>query len=336
MPEDKINRGIKKILENIDNYKQTLEAIICFSHVIRWDDENMDFKSNTYSFIARRMDTSKVNRINPENTIIPDLVLQLNEEYGILSEAKISFPRNREHWKDDFEQLQKYDDDLKGWKTENELIDNFDIILLTHYRMKVHVSDYLSQKKELIFNKNFAVIAFHRDYGVNYALALEKGYGNLTDVNLDEKFRTIVFVPLNKVIPRYPIKFYDVKPNVAYTMEILWTRIFNQYPQMEEFMESKGIKIIEIRVNIDDLTERLRTQFSDYHANDERQFVAPKRSWVIDAMEMFVKLNYAINNEEQGNYIIKYKNLVNHLKRFIEEIYELKRTPTLLDFIEKN
>lgn len=53
-------------------------------------------------------------------------------------------------------------------------------------------------------------------------------------------------------------------------------------------------------------------------------------------MEMFVKLNYVINDEEQGNYIIRYKNLVNSLNKFVEEIYELERTPTLLDFIEKN
>jgi len=36
MAENRIQVKVQKIIEKIDNYNQTLEAIICFSHVLRW------------------------------------------------------------------------------------------------------------------------------------------------------------------------------------------------------------------------------------------------------------------------------------------------------------
>ena len=132
MSKKDIEDAIKRIEEKVDDYNQTLEALVGFSHVLRWDDQKEDFKPNSYRFIARRMDTSEVIRIVPKIVVTPDLVIQLDENYGIVSEVKKSFPRDKELWIGNFNQIQKYDDDLKGWKTSTEKIKNIDIILLTH------------------------------------------------------------------------------------------------------------------------------------------------------------------------------------------------------------
>jgi len=326
MPDKRIEEQVNKTLEKIDNYRQTLEAIISFSHVLRWDDDKKEFKPNSYGFIARQMDTSENNRINPKNEIFPDLIVQLDENYGIVGEVKKSFPQNKNHWKNDFNQLQKYDDDLKGWKTPREYIKTSDIILLTHYKIKVDVSDYLEEKisnNDLFFNKNFSAIAFSRVQEMKTILTLEKFYGKLFDTVLDERFRRIVRVPLNKVIPLSDIKFYDDKPELSYMMEILWNKIFSQYPKMEEFMESGGIKIMNIEVNIDDLTQKLRSQFTDYIEGDTRQPELPKTKWVKKAMDMFVNLKYAkIDNLAENRYIVKYKSIKNTIEKFTREIIE--------------
>ena len=62
MSEEDIEKKVKTIIEKIDNYNQTLESLIGFSHILRWDDEKEEFKTNSYSFIARRMNTSTNNQ----------------------------------------------------------------------------------------------------------------------------------------------------------------------------------------------------------------------------------------------------------------------------------
>ena len=326
MSEKDIEEAIKRIEEKVDNYNQTLEALVGFSHILRWNDEKADFKPNSYSFIARRMNTSEVNRIIPKNVVTPDLVIQLDENYGIVSEVKKSFPKDKELWIGNFNQLQKYDDELKGWKTSTEKIQNSDIILLTHYKIKVDVSDYIKKKiseKTLYFKRNFSAIAFHRTQEVNMYLNFEKFFGNLFDSVINERLRRIVGIPLKKIMPLSNIKFYDDKPELSYILEILWNKIFSQYPKMEEFMESGGIKIISIEVNVDDLTQKLREQFSDYNEGDPRQPEIPKTKWIKEAMEMLENLKYAKKSDKDDKeYTVRYRSITNTLQRFSHEIYE--------------
>lgn len=331
-------KRVQKILEKIDDYAQTLEAMISFSHVLRYDDKIKNFRPNSYSFIARKMNTTKNNRINPEIEVTPDLIVQLNRNYGIITEAKKSLPQNQKFWKRKFDQLEKYDDNLQGWKTENEYIDTSDLVLIVHYKISVEVSDYIDKRiknNSLVFDRNFSLIAFQRSQNRKLTITLAKSYGDLSNTNLDNRFRKIVRVPYDELIIHFNrIKFYDDKPELPYIMDILWNNVFNQYPQIEEFMEAKGKKIINIRVNINDLTEKLRIQFSDYLEGDRRQKAIPATKWIREAMEMFVKLNYAKKNGND-DYIVKYKNLQMPLEKFVRAAYK-KRTKTLNAYIYKS
>lgn len=326
---------VQKILDKIDDYIQTLQAMISFSHVLKYDDKINDFKPYTYSFIARKMNTTKDNRINPESEVTPDLIVQLNRKYGIVAEAKKSLPQNQKFWKKKFDQLEKYDDNLQGWKTESEYIDTSDLVLIVHYKISIKVSDYIDKRinnNSLAFNRNFSIIAFQRMQNRKLTIALAKSYGNLSNTNLDNRFREIVRVPHDKLVLYFnQIKFYDDKPQIPYIMDILWNNIFNQYPQIEDFMESKGKKIITIRVNINELTEKLRIQFSDYDEDDRRQKAIPKTKWIREAMEMFIKLNYA-KKEGNDDYVVKYKNLQQPLEKFVREVY-IKKPKTLNEYL---
>ncbi len=165
---------------------------------------------------------------------------------------------------------------------------------------------------------------------------MEKFYGTLYDKVLDERFRKIVRVPLDKVIPLSNIKFCDDEPELTYLMEILWNKIFSQYPDEDAFIESGGIKIMTIEVNIQDLVNKLRTQFTDYVEDDNRQPRLPKTKWVKKALEMFVKLKYAKNNDEDENiYIINYKSIKNTLANFTKEIIKSKNLKKIEGSLDK-
>ena len=128
--------GFQRLKDESDNYEQTVIAIISFAHLMRYDDSKKEFLPDSLFFIGRKMDTSPKNRINPKKNVTPDLILQLNPNYGIVGEVKKSLPQNQEFWKKYFTQLQKYDDDLKGWKTPNEKIKNIDLVFITDYLLK--------------------------------------------------------------------------------------------------------------------------------------------------------------------------------------------------------
>lgn len=310
----------KPLREEVDDYEETISAIVSFCHFVRWDKHKQDFKKGSYFFIGRKMDETSKNQITP------DFVIQFNETYGIVGEAKKSFSRNDKFWIKDFEQLQKYDTALKGWKTHDEFIKTSDIVLLTHYSRKVDVTDYLQEKISkgaISFNNNFVVIAFSRIDQSKTFIYLEKAFGNLSDKTMDDKIRKIVKIPLDRILPFYNIRFYDAKPPLPLTMSILWNNMFNQIPPVEQFMDSDGRKQIKIEVNVDDLTEKMRHQFAVPQNNDHRLPEIPKTSWIRESMEMFLKLKYVTKKiGSNDDYIVKYKSMKEPLETFASKIAE--------------
>jgi len=125
---------VKTLLNQVDDYEETVLSSIAFCHLFRWNDMDKQIEPDSYFFFGRKMDTSKTNRIHPNTTVTPDFIIQLNDHYGIIGEVKM-LPKDDTLWNDNFLQLQKYDDDLKGWKTKNEKIEkSVPIYPLTPYR----------------------------------------------------------------------------------------------------------------------------------------------------------------------------------------------------------
>lgn len=274
------------------------------------------------------MDSSKENRINPNNTVTPDLIVQMNDKYGIVGEVKIAFPENKEHWDDDFKQIQKYDDHLKGWITSDEYIESNDIVLLTHLTKKTPCVDYITDKlssKEIQFNRNFAVVAFSKNIRAEFFMFLEKAYGNISDSAMNESLRKGINMPLNRFMPIYKIKFYDTEPPLPYLMCILWEEIIPQLANDEDLMIKKG-HIIDIEVNCQKITEMLQEQFALRINHDDRQPDIPKKAWVKKALDKFEELGYAekkMNSNE--DYVVRWQNIRNTIDIFIKEVTGGKR-----------
>lgn len=319
---------ITKILNKVEDYQETIFAILSFAHLLRWDDTNNKYLPDSYYFIGRKMSTSKLNKHSPNDKVTPDLTVQLNDSYGVLAEAKKSFPNNQDLWINSLQQLEKYDDDLIGWKTPNEIIKTSDIILLTHFMRVVKVSDYVKNKiteGKFEITRNFAIIGFIKAVEAKNFMYFDKGYGNLTDKDLDERLRNRIGIPIEVVEPLYRIKFYDTEPPLPLTMQILWDFIFTQIPKQKSFMASKGRKIIPIRINVHNVTILVREQFGPPSNNDVRQSKFPKTKWIRKALEKFVELKLAEKvKHSREDYIIRFKRIKEPLKFFVESAVEGK------------
>lgn len=318
---------VSKCQDRINDYEQSLEAIISFGHYNIWDNDARRFSPDMYFYIGRRMDTSSENKVTPNNHVTPDIFVQRNNDYGIIGEVRKSFPKNREYWTGEYEQAIAYDDNLKGWKTDSEYIDNNDVVYIMHYRRKNDAIKELIDRinrGEIHFSKNFIILVFIVSEERQRFMIFDKIYGSFSDAAVERDFADFKPIPLEKVRPYYNLDFYDAKPTVPMTMNIMWQKAFNQYPPIEDYMNLDGRRNIEITISAADVLEKLRSLSTFSENNDDRQKEYPRLDWVKEALDVFVSLNYAKRIEGTGNYQVKYKRIKDPLSIFIKKYIELK------------
>ncbi len=323
---------VKFLKNQVDDYEETVLSSIAFCHFIRWNESSKQLEPDSYFFFGRRMDTSSKNRKNPNATVTPDFIVQLNDKYGIVGEVK-TLPNDVNLWDEEFQQLQKYDDSLVGWKTKDEKINCADLVLLTHYRRKNVVVKYLNKKlknKEIELHNTFAYITFVKDFRNEYFLSFEKGFGALTNKEVNKSVENIVSVPLQFIIPRYGnVTFYDAKPPLLLVMCTLWKKVFNDCPPVDIYMDGRGKKIIKFDVNVYDLTALLKEKFTYSNDHDQRQPEIPEVEWVRSALDKFEELGYAEQQKlTPDNYTIKYRRIKDEIDTFARQMLYGNRRET--------
>jgi len=132
--------SIREIKDRNDDYENTINALLCFISLTTWEG-NQRRPDSYYSF-GRRMTTSASNVISPNQDITPDSVIQFLDDLGFIVEAKISLPADESLWSGILAQIKKYDDDLIGWWTQDEHINNHNVILLLHMSRSVSFKKY--------------------------------------------------------------------------------------------------------------------------------------------------------------------------------------------------
>jgi hypothetical protein len=83
------------------------------------------------------------------------------------------------------------------------------------------------------------------------------------------------------------VRFYDDRPPVTYTMEIIWNYISAKIP-IEKYREKKAFATIPVQINIDELLEEIRKRFVPRNNPS-----VLKRDWIKDALDEFVTLGLA-------------------------------------------
>lgn len=318
---------IQQLRDEADNYDQTVLSLISFAHLLRYDNSNGKLKNDSFFFMGRKMTTSNKNRITKNSVVTPDIVLQYNGQYGIIGEVKKTLPLDKGHWKKMLKQLQKYDDDLIGWKTPDEKIQKNDLICLIYYLLKSPVAEYLAEKKrtgEFTTTNNFSLISFAKLSESEEKFSFERVCGQFSDDRLNNLLKTgdPKSLPLEKVLQyntNGAIKLYDSKPPIPYLMSILWQHVFPSIRTINQYVDENGKKQFE--TNITYLTQELHDKFTHTDDHDSRQPKIPDTTWVKESMDEFVRLGYAEHKpNEKNSYIVKIRTIKNPFEKFCKEI----------------
>lgn len=317
----------KSFQDQIDDYKDSICAIIGFVNLFRFDDKSKKMKEEIKITQGRRMKTSSSNRISPNNEVTPDFCIQDPSNNGIIGEVKKSFPLDQNYWKDDFNQLMSYDDDLLNWLTTSGKITDHEIILLPEQSRSRLVIKYFEDRKdkEIIFNKNFIIVEFNRnDQGKGYFF-FRKEYGNFKYFK-DEGARLDlgVQVPLEKLMLWYEkIKLYDSKPPLPYLLHLIWENIILlRASEKESFSVLRRNSKMPIDITIDQIVNELHENYSFKSLNADNGSYQPKipiKSWIKETINALISFKLAEwKNETNGECTIFFKKFRDTLKTFID------------------
>lgn len=309
-----------------DNYIATVHAILAFAAFVIKD--NLPDSEDSHFGIGRKMLTSPKNIKNPESEIHPDLVIQKNNQYGIVTEVKGTLSNNETYWQQHIDQLRKYDDELKGWWTNNKKIKNSDVALLLHLTKVRKFVKYLEnrlQKNPDLIGSNTSIVEFVRNLQSEVFIYFRIEWGNINDPNLKEKLDTGVSIPLYDIIKKFSsVKYYDTPPPLPWLLSELWNDVFFTASMEVEYDEIN--KYFPLEVKVSSLTEELQLAYG-YKSleNDENSVEFPKKKWIRHALDMLVKLKLA-KFENQNKYLIFYRKFrqdIDILDKFIYMIYDI-------------
>ena len=323
----------QEIFDKIEDYSSTVHAIVAFINFYRFDDEAKCFRNDVIVFQGRRFDPSPAKKLNENGNeiahVCPDLGVLLPGRNGVLGEVKKSFPKETEHWMDDFKQLMSYDDNLTGWPHEEDgQIESHDIVLIVEQSRGVAVQEFYEQKRdggEIHFDRSFSIVEFNRsDEGKQYYFFRKRpNTGPLSDSVLDKKLRHGSKVPMEVLVAEYStILLYDDDPPLAYLMQLIWEHVvLPQASDEPRFIRLHRNQTMEIILNIDEITESLRSGFSFRQLHGDgasRQPESPRSSCVLRACQELVNFGEAEWVEEQVTIKVLFRKYEDIGAHFVE------------------
>jgi len=272
-------------------------------------------------FIAAERTLKNANDQSKE--IDPDLIFQYeNGTKGILGEIKSSLSHNELNVKNNvFEQLRKYDQDVIGWDSSDNLVENHDILHLIHMLdSDWYISVYNKYEgSEIKLQKDYCIVEFTDltsvKAGQGDIILVRYKYGTLGCDSLLTKFKENLHIEIDSLSNNYErLKFTRKRPPLAYLMDKLWFFIFTSFGRYNIDSDSFDVKLSEIIKIV-----------QDYYypwAGIEGENSQLRESWIKEALDMFVKINLAERigtTAEQYRIHLRKKNLPNDMGKYIIE-----------------
>ena len=213
-----MNEAIKNIQNKIDNYEQTIIAIVGFMNFYRYDSNH----DPIILFQGRKL---SMTQNGSADFVTPDIGVMLPDNTGVLGEVKHSFPKEQDYWIGAFEQLMKYDNDLIGWPNNSETVSAHDLVLLTHQARARVVRNYFREKSatgEINFTRPFCIVEYNRTSQSQEFFFFRVEEGGLSDEQVNKKLQDGASVPMGVFLNEYvAVKLYDAKPELPYLMFLM-------------------------------------------------------------------------------------------------------------------
>lgn len=314
-------------MERSESYVATIYALQGFILAVK---QKIPMNAgNVMSSIGRRMHYG--NGKTKRDFCTPDLVIQITPSTGIIGEAKLLVSGTPEkHWDKYTDQLKRYDEELIGWWTTNEQIDQAYIVLITHIEYSSQIGDYIQTKlsyDDNKFNHPVSVIEFSRYQKSREYLFLRTRLGPMPSI-FEKDFRDGVKISLETLIyENKEKKFYDAKPqDIEYIMEILWQNIFTKEAVNNpngSIVYSEHDKVYRIPINAVVLTKEIQKTYGSVGGQD-REVEYPHIDWVREALDKFVMIGLAEKSANDNDYIILFKKYSRPLEKFVQLIHKKK------------
>jgi len=319
----------EEIHDKINNYEQTIHAIVGFMNFYRYDNERKELRNDVIPFQGRRFNPSQAKVSNEKGEkvdyVTPDIGILLPSDQGVIGEVKKSFPSDQQLWFKTFNQLMKYDDDLIGWPTDNERVDSHDIVLILHQSRGAGVAEFyeIHKGKEITIKRPFSIVEFNRSDERKSYYFFKKTLGKLSEEVVDKRLKYGVQVPMEVFITTYStIKLYDDEPPLPYLLEVIWTNVvLAKARESEKFLKLRKNQKMEVPLEVETIIEELHKDFSFrsfYDIDSERQPRIPKREWVKRACDKLVELNEAEWTDQPKTITVFFKLYDDVLVHFIQ------------------
>lgn len=322
---DSILQGIK---DRNESYLSTIYALHGFILAVKRTATSRE--DNIHSSIGRRMHF--VGGKSKHDFCTPDLVIQLDQTEGIIGEAKLLICQNNEDkWNNYLKQAKKYDNDLVGWWTTDELIERPNLVWITELTFSSKIGEYFQEKidtGEIHFKHPFAVIEFSKHQKAREFLFLRTRIGVIPG-SLSQVFKNGIEIPLETLIfENQEKKFYDAKPmDVEYVMDILWQNIFAQEALTNNDGKSRyddKEKVWRIPIQLDALTLNVQKLYGAV-GGENREVQYPQKKWIKEALDKFVSINLAVPGTSTDEYIVLFKNFSRPMEKFINLIHKKRK-----------
>lgn len=239
--------------QDVDTYTDAIYALLALVNHARWNHDEKKLRGDVTFGIGRRMTTSRANRTAPDTDVTPDCIVQLGASAGLVAEAKPGVARSRAIWEENLKQLGKYDDNLRGWWTDDELIPAHDIVALVPLPRAVDFVDLVEAQIRdgvIAFERAFAIVAFVKNTGAEKTwVILKTEFGKISDPVLRERLRRAVPIDWQLLLTGYrDPKFIDVEPPLPYTLYVLWDYVFSRQAAGKQNEAGQNWMALEVEV----------------------------------------------------------------------------------------
>jgi hypothetical protein len=319
--DERIAQRVKETRIDVDDYTDTIHAIIGFVNLYLLDDKTFQPRPQVKGFQGRHLSPlpteEQTGGPGVEKYVSPDLGIVIEDSRGILGEVKKNFPKEVERAQKEFVQLKGYDLNLTGWPTVSERVESHEVVLLVHLTTSAYAKEFYEEhlpQTGIVFERPFSIVEFGRQEQVQHYFFLKTVLGQLTEIGGEKKLKYGVSVPMRVLLHEYAkTLLYDARPPLPYLAEIIWrhvcTPIASENPKFEHLRENQKI---EVALAIEGIVERLNEgfSFSFWHSQyPERQPRIPRTEWVKQACQFLVESGEAewVKGGEETELIIFYR-----------------------------
>ncbi len=326
---ERIAQRVKETKIALNDYDETIHAIIGFVHLYFFNDETQQPRSDVKRFQGRRLTPlTTTTQSEKQAYVSPDLGIVIQDARGILGEVKKNFPKeDMERGNKIFVQLKNYDQNLIGWPMANQQIQSHEIVLLTHITTSAYAKEFYEKRfpeTGLVFKRPFSIVEFGNVPQVQEFFFLKTILGEPTVIGRGEKLKYGVSVPMRVFLREYArTKLYDAEPPLPYLAELIWmhvcTPIAFENPKFEHLRKKQKL---EVSLTIEDIVERLDEGFSfhSWHSqHPDHQPQVPRTKWVRQACQFLIASGEAewIEGSEETQLVIFYQRYDDVTEHFV-------------------